>query len=80
MLHLFSYHAALLQGVADMTDLIAVILLPVAIVMCGYALVVFLWRGSRIAKKQVLLLYIVLLRFRFAGRCLDDLACHIRSI
>lgn len=31
------------------------ILLPVAVLMCAYALVVFLWRGSQIARKQVLL-------------------------
>lgn len=41
------------HGVADVTDLIAMILLPLAILMCGYALMVFLWRGSRIAQKQV---------------------------
>lgn len=36
-----------------MPDLIAMILLPVAVLMCGYALMVFLWRGSQIARKQV---------------------------
>ena len=29
------------------------ILLPVAILMCGYALLVFVWRAQAIAKKQV---------------------------
>lgn len=43
-----------LQGIDDMTDIIAMILLPVAVLMCGYALVVFLWRGTQIARKQVL--------------------------
>lgn len=28
------------------------ILLPVAVLMCAYALVVFLWRGGQIARKQ----------------------------
>ena len=35
-----------------MPDIIAMILLPVAVLMCGYALMVFLWRGSQIARKQ----------------------------
>ena len=42
-----------MQGVDDMTDIIAMILLPVAVLMCAYAMVVFLWRGSQIARKQV---------------------------
>ena len=42
-----------LQGVGDTTDIIAMILLPVAVLMCAYALVVFLWRSSQIARKQV---------------------------
>lgn len=40
------------QGIGDMTDVIAMILLPLAVLMCAYAMVVFLWRGSRIAQKQ----------------------------
>jgi hypothetical protein len=42
-----------LQGVGDTTDIIAMILLPVAVLMCAYALVVFLWRSGQIARKQV---------------------------
>jgi hypothetical protein len=41
------------QGVDDTTEIIAMILLPVAVLMCAYALVVFLWRGGQIARKQV---------------------------
>jgi uncharacterized membrane protein YidH (DUF202 family) len=40
-------------GVGDTTDIIAMILLPVAVLMCAYALVVFLWRSGQIARKQV---------------------------
>ena len=29
------------------------ILLPVAVLMCSYALLVFVWRAQAIAKKQV---------------------------
>ena len=36
-----------------MTAVISMILLPLAVLMCAYAMVVFLWRGSRIAQKQV---------------------------
>lgn len=39
-------------GIANVPDIIAMILLPVAVLMCGYALMVFLWRGSQIARKQ----------------------------
>jgi uncharacterized membrane protein YidH (DUF202 family) len=46
-------HTATLQGVGDTTDIIAMILLPVAVLMCAYALVVFLWRSGQIARKQV---------------------------
>ena len=42
-----------LQGVDDTTEIIAMILLPVAVLMCAYALVVFLWRSGQIARKQV---------------------------
>ena len=34
------------------------ILLPVAILMCGYALLVFVWRAQAIAKEQVWHLFI----------------------
>ena len=40
-------------GIENVPDIIAMILLPVAVLMCGYALMVFLWRGSQIARKQV---------------------------
>ena len=46
-------HVVTLQGVGDTTDIIAMILLPVAVLMCAYALVVFLWRSGQIARKQV---------------------------
>jgi hypothetical protein len=36
-----------------MVETIALILLPVAVLMCGYALTVFIWRARAIAKKQV---------------------------
>ncbi len=42
-----------LQGVGDMTAVISMILLPLAVLMCAYAMMVFLWRGGRIAQKQV---------------------------
>ena len=35
-----------------MVEVIALILLPVAVLMCGYALFVFLWRTRAISKKQ----------------------------
>ena len=54
------------QGIGDTTDIIAMILLPVAVLMCGYALVVFLWRGSQIARKQV--------KTGFATGCRDPTA------
>ncbi len=33
-------------------EMIALILLPVAILMCAYALVVFIWRAKAIGRKQ----------------------------
>ena len=42
-----------LQATDDLVEIIAMILLPVAILMCGYALLVFVWRAQAIAKKQV---------------------------
>ncbi len=35
-----------------MVETIALILLPVAVLMCAYALTVFIWRARAIAKKQ----------------------------
>jgi hypothetical protein len=44
----------LLQGLgAHMVEVIALILLPVAIAMCGYAIFIFVWRSQMIAKKRV---------------------------
>ena len=44
-------------GDAQFTDYlvetISLILLPVAVLMCAYALTVFIWRARAIAKKQV---------------------------
>ncbi len=34
-------------------EIIAAILLPVAILMCVYSLTVFIWRSKAISKKQV---------------------------
>ncbi|KAL3141644.1 hypothetical protein ABBQ32_004873 [Trebouxia sp. C0010 RCD-2024] len=40
-------------GTDHTVEIIAAILLPVAIVMCVYALTVFIWRAKAISKKQV---------------------------
>ena len=50
--------AVLLQaGVSSLgshlVEIVALILLPVAIAMCGYAIFVFIWRSQMIAKKRV---------------------------
>lgn len=44
---------ACLQGSDHTVEIIAAILLPVAILMCVYALTVFIWRSKAISKKQV---------------------------
>ena len=36
-----------------LVETISLILLPVAVLMCAYALTVFIWRARAIAKKQV---------------------------
>ena len=42
------------QGLsAHLVEVIALILLPVAIAMCGYSIFVFIWRSDMIAKKRV---------------------------
>lgn len=41
------------RSAAVLVEVIALILLPVAVLMCAYALVVFIWRSKAIAKKQV---------------------------
>ena len=41
------------QGSDHTVEIIAAILLPVAILMCVYALTVFIWRSKAISKKQV---------------------------
>jgi hypothetical protein len=38
---------------AHLVEIIALILLPVAISMCGYAIFIFKWRSDMIAKKRV---------------------------
>lgn len=43
----------MVQGTDHTVEIIAAILLPVAIVMCMYALTVFIWRAKAISKKQV---------------------------
>lgn len=43
----------ILQGTDHTVEIIAAILLPVAIIMCVYALTVFIWRAKAISKKQV---------------------------
>lgn len=40
-------------GTENLVEIIALILLPVAILMCAYALVVFIWRAQQIEKKHV---------------------------
>ncbi|PSC71737.1 VTC domain-containing [Micractinium conductrix] len=42
-------------GGRDLVEFIACILLPVAILMCGYALLVFIWRGGQILDKSATL-------------------------
>lgn len=74
-----------LQGVGDTTDIIAMILLPVAVLMCAYALVVFLWRSGQIARKQVCGVAGCKASIRWTGRVADAInccTCHakIRSI
>jgi hypothetical protein len=38
---------------AHLVEIIALILLPVAISMCGYAIFIFKWRSDMIAQKRV---------------------------
>ncbi len=42
-----------MQGSDHTVEIIAAILLPVAILMCIYSLTVFIWRSKAISKKQV---------------------------
>ena len=44
------------QPTENLVEIIAMILLPVAVLMVAYALMVFVWRAKAIAKKQVSLL------------------------
>lgn len=41
------------QPTENLVEIIAMILLPVAVLMVAYALMVFVWRSKAIAKKQV---------------------------
>jgi hypothetical protein len=42
------------QGLSGhLVEVIALLLLPVAIAMCGYAIFIFVWRSQMIAKKRV---------------------------
>jgi len=42
------------QGLGGhLVEVIALLLLPVAIAMCGYAIFIFVWRSQMIAKKRV---------------------------
>jgi hypothetical protein len=42
------------QGLSGhLVEIIALLLLPVAIAMCGYAIFIFIWRSQMIAKKRV---------------------------
>ena len=41
------------QPTENLVEIIAMILLPVAVAMVAYALLVFVWRSKAIAKKQV---------------------------
>ena len=56
-------------GIENVPDIIAMILLPVAVLMCGYALMVFLWRGSQIARKQARLLLMYYIYFLWVACC-----------
>lgn len=40
------------QPTENLVEIIAMILLPVAVLMVGYALIVFVWRSKAIARKQ----------------------------
>ncbi len=40
------------QATDYLVETIALILLPVAVLMCAYALTVFIWRARAISKKQ----------------------------
>ena len=51
------------------------ILLPVAVLMCGYALMVFLWRGSQIARKQVRLRIVPCHSLCFVGGFCANVSC-----
>ena len=44
---------ATVQATDYLVETIALILLPVAVLMCAYALTVFIWRARAISKKQV---------------------------
>jgi uncharacterized membrane protein YidH (DUF202 family) len=46
-------HKSSYQGSEHIVEVIALILLPVAILMCAYALVVYVWRAKAITRKQV---------------------------
>lgn len=41
------------QPTENLVEIISMILLPVAVLMVAYALLVFVWRSKAIAKKQV---------------------------
>ena len=41
-----------LQSTDNLVEIIAMILLPLSVVMCAYALMVYVWRAHAIAKKQ----------------------------
>jgi uncharacterized membrane protein YidH (DUF202 family) len=45
------FHASYLQGQSEVS-LIALVLLPVALVVCGYALLVYHWRAQAIQEKE----------------------------
>ena len=59
-------------------ETISLILLPVAVLMCAYALTVFIWRARAIAKKQVGAAACMSLSgspYSAHGPCLADAAC-----
>ena len=59
-----------IQGSDHTVEIIAAILLPVAILMCVYSLTVFIWRSKAISKKQVSQCNAVLLLFRLSSLAL----------
>ena len=63
------------RGAEHLVEIIAMILLPVAVIMVAYALVVFIWRSKAIAKKQVCYYFTPSKSFAVIIRPAFDLHC-----